>query len=78
MFYQGYDGNLLEYRISREGARALVGVDNVPATTTRNAIAPAMGTSLATTISGEDNQTVFLFYQAEDNVILLFVLNDCH
>ena len=32
-----------------------------------------MGTSLATTLSGEDNQTVFLFYQAEDNVSLVCI-----
>lgn len=68
MFYQGYNGNLLEYRINRTGGRGLVNVNNVPENTSRNVIAPAMGTSLATVMSGEDGQTVYLFYQAEDNV----------
>lgn len=68
MFYQGYNGNLLEYRINRTGGRSLVNVNNVPENTSRNVIAPAMGTSLATVMSGEDGQTVYLFYQAEDNV----------
>ncbi|KAF7791998.1 hypothetical protein EIP86_003025 [Pleurotus ostreatoroseus] len=67
VFYQSYDGNLFEVRIDRNGGRGLVNVDNVPTNTSRNATAPAMGTSLATILTGEDSKTVFLFYQADDN-----------
>lgn len=68
VFYQATAGNLLELRINTTGARGLYNVDNVPATTTGNPTAPALETSLATVVSGENLQNAFLFYQATDNV----------
>ncbi|KAK0464325.1 uncharacterized protein EV420DRAFT_1637895 [Desarmillaria tabescens] len=69
VFYQGYNGNLFEWRIDKNGGRAHIGVNTVPETTSGSAIAPVMGSSLASVTTGQDYQTAFLFYQALDNRI---------
>lgn len=65
VFYQLTSGNIYEYRIDTVGNRYQYNVDSV---LTSGAATPALGTSLATVLSGENRQTVFLFYQAADNV----------
>ncbi|KAK0201971.1 hypothetical protein DFS33DRAFT_1351177 [Desarmillaria ectypa] len=69
IFYQGYNGNLFEWRIDKGGGRSHIGINTVPETTSGSAIAPVMGSSLASVTTGQDYQTAFLFYQAPDNRI---------
>ncbi|PBK97484.1 hypothetical protein ARMGADRAFT_1162367 [Armillaria gallica] len=70
IFYQGYNGNLFEWRIDKYGGRTHIGVNTVPETIRNSApSAPVMGSSLASVTTGQDYQTAFLFYQARDDRI---------